>query len=437
MGVFLEDMDGRWPFRPKPERNESFASWFCRTAWANGLSAAELYPVALPGARLYRLDLDRFACDALIENLATYTGIPAHDLRPRTFRAWAGSLFEHDDGQGKLLWLTPAGLRQHATSFGQQACPLCLREDGVPHLKRQWRLAFVTACETHGALLIDRCPACAAPIQPLYAPVSDGGMTLCWNCGFDLGDADVELVDDHAAQRALLRSAHEGWGELGDYGPVRSLSYFRILWTVYRLLATGRFALPLREWTGGPEPPSGIPRIKEVERLNPRCRHALVTMDFGLMQDWPHRFVSACRDVGISTRVLLKEAERTPFALWEPATDYLSAPVTEITEADVTSAKAWLKRHGKRPTYRALQDLLGTHFQAHRTLALPTHKHAPYGTHRYWKLDGVSPEVRAAAVRAAHKKGENTGAWVDRVLRESLEPFDEKDQKCSTYGIAE
>ncbi|MFC1672745.1 TniQ family protein [Pseudomonadota bacterium] len=421
-----EHYEELWPYRPRPIQDESFSSWFCRIAWANGLSAAELYAVAFPGARMFRLDLDRFAGDALIENLSAHTGIPPSDLRSRTFRHWAERVFEHDDGQVKLAWLPPAGLFRSSKSFGQQICPQCLRETDTTYLKKTWRLSFVSACDLHRTLLIDRCPACAAPIQPLYASPSDLAMSLCWNCGFDLRYVLTDRVVDLTAQTALLKIAHDGWSEMGDYGDVHAVSFFCILRKIYRLLATGRFALPLREWVGDKEPPAGIPRIKEIERLNPRCRHALVNMAANLIRDWPHRFIQACREVGISTRVLLKDPTHMPFALWEPVSLQLSNPVFKATQADIKSAKTYLCAHGQRPTYRALMDLLGLHFHAHRNLALPANKHAPYGTCRYWKLDGVSPKVRAAAKQAARREGESVGGWVDKALRRALKPFEEK-----------
>ena len=420
MSIYDNNLDELWPFRPRPLEDESFASWFARTAWANGLDPSELYAVALPGARMFRIDLDRFACGELIENLSAHTGAPADDLWARTLQAWAGRLFDHDDGHNKLIWLPPAGTHQTSKSFGQQVCPRCLQEDAVPYLRQHWRFSFVTTCKTHGILLIDRCPSCAAPIQPLYTPVSAGAMYTCWKCGHDFREVVTQHEDNHAAQQTLLQIVDEGWGQLEGYGSVYALNYFRILWTIYRLLATGRFALPLREWIDDTEPPTGIPRIKEIERLNPRCRHALVIMALGLMQDWPHRFMTACVDVGISSRVLLKNSQQMPFALWEPITQYLSEPVGKITRSDIKNAKASLKAQDVRPTYRALQNLLGMHFHANRQLALPAYKHVPYGTDRYWKLDGISPQTRAAAKRMAKQEGENIGAWVDKTLRHAL-----------------
>jgi hypothetical protein len=39
---------------------------------------------------------------------------------------------------------------------------------------------------------------------------------------------------------------------------------------------------------------------------------------------------------------------------------------------------------------------------------------------RYWKLDGVSLEVRQAARVEAARAGESVGGWIDHVLRDVL-----------------
>lgn len=45
---------------------------------------------------------------------------------------------------------------------------------------------------------------------------------------------------------------------------------------------------------------------------------------------------------------------------------------------------------------------------------------APWGKGRYWKLDGVSSEVKKAARQAAHRAGEGVGPWLDGLLRREL-----------------
>jgi len=412
-----------WPFRPRPKAEEGFSSWFSRVAWENALSPAELYRIALPGARMYRVDLERFACDALIQNLATHTGVPEAVLWDRTHRRWVGRLYEEDEGNNKLLWLPPAGTYQTSRSFGQQVCSKCLKEQKVAYLKITWRLAFVTTCERHGVYLIDRCPGCGEPIQPLYASPNAVSVSRCWKCDLDLSRVDAVHINDGEAlrtQERLIEIADKGWVNLGAYGPVYSLAYFWVLWRVYRLLATGRFAYPLRKWIGGSIPVSSIPRIKEIELLNPRCRQVLLQMACDLMEDWPDKFINACRELGLSSRVLMKDKTLAPFAYWDPVTRHLNDPSIEISKQEIENAKAHLKAQGIKPTYKALKDLLGAKFQAYRQLAEPSNHHQPCGTNRYWKLDGVSPEVRAAAKRAAHREGENIGAWVNHVLQNRI-----------------
>ena len=174
-----------WPFRPKPIGDEAFSSWFSRLAWANGLTPSELFRVASPGARLHRLDLDRYAGLDLIESLGSHTGIPTDELVSRTLDRWLGTLIEEAEGREKLLWLPPAGTIEKSRCFGQQVCPECLRHQDVPYLQQLHRLAFVTSCPVHHVQLVDRCPQCTAPVQPLYASSVPGDICRCWNCGSD------------------------------------------------------------------------------------------------------------------------------------------------------------------------------------------------------------------------------------------------------------
>lgn len=415
-----------WARRPAPQPEESFTSWFVRLAWANGLTAAELYAAAMPGARLYHLDLDRFADPMLLGELAARTGRARANIANRTLRHWLGRLYGDDDGIAKLVWLPPAGTSLSRRSFGQQICTACLREDAVPHLRLTWRLSFAPACPKHKRLLLDRCPRCVEPIQPLYAPAHAKKMGVCWNCGLDLHASKTDRVTtaDIGIQQTLVQAARDRWLALGAADRVHSMAGFRVLWMVYRLLATGRFAYPLRRWLADraltQEPVAGIPRIKEVERLIPRHRMALLSMTWALLQDWPERFVTACEDVGITSRVIVKDRRETPFALWVVATQRLCDPPREVTADELAAAKRVLVNRGVEPTYAALVDLMGVKFTAHQAAAVPSTVRKPCGTDRYWKLDGISASVRAAAKQAARRQGENVGPWVERALREVL-----------------
>ncbi len=413
-----------WPVCPRPEIGESFSSWFVRLSRANGILPKDLYRSVLPGANLNSRDLDRFACDTLIEALAIHTDLNSDRLVKMTIRPWAGIVFDHDDGLGKLPWLPPVGTELSKRSFGQQICTACLADDKTPYYRVDWRLSFVTVCLRHRQLLVDRCPTCAKPFDILKAR-QDGLFVLCQRCGYDLRKTRAEGGYSMGTQLTLLDLIKERWHTLPAYGPVISLAYFKMLLLVFRLLSSGRFAQPMRHWlidhAGAPETTSNIPRVKEVELLNPRCRNLLLEMAFALTEDWPSRFVDACNGIGLTSRHLLKDPATTPFAYWHAVTDHLSFPVRAIEPDELSEAKAMLRRKGVAPTYWNLVDLTGNKILAHRTLAEPAVGHK-YGAGRYWKLDGVSPHIRAAAKAEAHRHGESIGSWIEGVIARQLAP---------------
>ena len=413
-----------WPWRPPLLPDETFSSWFARLAAGNGLSPAELYRVAKAGAHPRPRDLDRYVEPDLQATLAERTGIEAETLRQAAFTRWAGLVFEEDDGRNKLYWLPLAGTENSKRSFGQQFCPACLREDSVPYLRLPWRLGFVTACARHRTLLADRCPGCGEPVQILRTMPERA--IRCWKCHLDLAHVPhgVEVdTGDLDRQQRLLHIATAGWTPLGAYGPVYSFAYFRILMLAFRLLATGRFADPLRAWVAKRMEiaPPNAPRIRQVELLNARCRHELLGLAVHLLDDWPHRFVDACRAIGITSRLLIKSGRTYPFAFAHAVDWHLSETTRAVTAEELRAGMAYLEVRNRRPTFRALTDLFGVKPLAHKSLAEPATRQAPHGHGRYWKLDGVSGEVKLAAREAAIQSGESLGAWVENVLRNALE----------------
>lgn len=420
--------DHRWPGRPGLLPDESFSSWFARTAVANGLRPGELYRIVQPGEDRNPRDLDRYADDHLIGRLADCANIDVERLRRSTFRRWEGSLFDHDHGDRKLAWLPPAGRQGGTRCFGQQACPMCLAGDRQPYLRQIWRLSFVTTCPVHGCLLLDRCQQCGAPFSVLH---QDGqGHIGCWSCGMDIRrfTSTSPRVDPRAVQRDLLGLASQGWWPLEEYGPVYSFAAFDILALLSRILASGRHALGLRAWIADREPqlaipPNIIPRAREGVLLAPCARSVLIPMAFWLVTDWPHRFVSAAEAVKLTSRDLIKKAgNRYPFAFAHVVEWRLRTPEGRKAGSDeLLAAKEILLKHGRPATSRNLIELIGAKPTALAQVADPAATdQAPWGKGRYWKLDGVSADVKAAARLAAHRTGEGVGPWLDALLRREL-----------------
>tara|TARA_R110000782_G_scaffold47620_1_gene104614 strand:- start:161 stop:1345 length:1185 start_codon:yes stop_codon:yes gene_type:complete len=387
------------------------------------LSPADLYSSILQGGRLNFIDLDRWCDPLVIQTLAERTHTPVDYVTQMGLSAYQGRVYERDDPNASLVWLPPIGGTKKK-SFGQQACPLCLDQE-KPYLRRTWRLSFVTACRTHGTHLIDRCESCGAPITPskFKGAISFQG---CVRCGSDLRRISVHTASetDLEIQRRLLDIASHGFGYLGTAGHVHSLAYFWILRRLFHLVVAGEYALPLRmhvlskhDWDIAP---SSIRRITVVDLLPPLQRtHAIRIADF-LMSDWPHHFIEACDAVGLRKNRLIRDEKKTPFSFLRIVDDSLNHAMTKIAKDQVRAATAYMEKQGIDATPDALSAFMGNKLHTQRCLAPTKRKCLPYGTHRYWKLDGVSPETRAKVKKAAKLAGENVGSWVDRALREKL-----------------
>lgn len=420
------DSDIGWPSRPPLLPGESLSSWFARVAESNALSAGQLYRAALPGAHLYSIDLDRAPCRDLLSALSDHTGHPVQRLQQATFSRWAGTVFDRDDGRRKLPWLPPGG-GPKGRSCGHQYCPQCLAEGPAPYFRLRWRLSFVTVCERHGALLQDRCARCGEPVR-LLALHRDREALHCPTCRTRLQDISTLAVEPAGLtpQRQFLQVIRDGWAADVNGAPLYAPSFFQLAAILARLLCGGELALPLRTWLGERMPTMDnggihhVPRVKEIARLNPSRRHLLMMFVWRLLADWPATFVEACRANHISQRLLTRHPDYLPFVFWDPVTRHLSAPNRRIGAAELEEGIAHLHRHGRIASYRALTTLFGTKFVAHQALAEPTGPHAPYGTGRYWKLDGVTPEVRHAVRVAAHQDGESVAAWVENALRDAV-----------------
>ncbi|TWA66681.1 TniQ protein [Azospirillum baldaniorum] len=415
-----------WPGRPTHLEGESFSSWFTRVAAANGLRPAELYRIVQPGGDRNPRDLDRYADIHLLSMMSDKTGTSAEALEHSTFRRWSGMAYERDDGLVKFDWLPPAGREKAKRCFGQQLCPLCLAEDTVPFLRLEWRLSFITVCPKHQRLLLDRCLACNEPFSVLRQD-RHGGI-FCWSCGADargfVGDAPP--VDPVPVQDDLLNTLSQGWRGLGSYGPVYSFTALRILAIITRLIAGGRHAYALREWIANREPrfalpPENLPRVRDGALLTSRARSVLVGMAHYLLEDWPHRFVAASQYVGMSSRDVRKRVDGAyPFAYADAVEWNLTEPLIGSTRDEVLAAKEVLRRRGHSATYQKLKDLRGGKSRTMGELADPASEGAAWGQGRYWKLDGVSAEVKEAARLAAHRSGESVAVWLDRLVRKEL-----------------
>lgn len=413
-----------WPGRPSPKKGESFSSWFTRIAHANALEPKTLYAALFPGARLHSLDIDRWGEENLFEILQAGTGRKRANFTKMTLTAYQGRVYEDSNPKAPLMWIPQVG-GPGRRSFGQRACPKCLQE-GVSYFRLKWRLSFIAACSRHRIELIDRCHDCGAGIVPTRTRPREG-FVCCHVCGADLREAPAASVDIAGLelQQKIWTAAEQGWATIGDATQVHSLAYFWMLRKLYKLVVTGEFALPIREHVlnkvDWPVAAMSIPRLKEIDRLPPGA--SLLAFRFAdyLLSDWPRRFIDACKVVGATKRRLIREEETAPFAFVRAVEAGLTSGTSTVAPDQIERAAGILSDSGLRPTYKNVSSFLGNRIHAHRSLSAPARICKPYGTDRYWKLDGVAPDTRAAAKAAARQAGLNVGPWVDWILKKALE----------------
>jgi len=232
-----------WPIHLKPLDDELCSSWIGRLALAHGLHPYRFCSAILDKRdSVWRRDVDRGGDIRLFQVLATNTGIALDIARHTSLAAYEGTIFERI-AQNNCQWILPVGSGQNARvqSYGQQYCPQCLSEDEIPYFRREWRLAFVTLCLKHGAVLFDRCPNCAGStrccvVKNSYRDIhAMQSLAECLACGYDLRepnglpDRGEVLSEELAFQRSLSDTAKRGWIEIPDSGPVYSHLYFLAL----------------------------------------------------------------------------------------------------------------------------------------------------------------------------------------------------------------
>ena len=306
-----------WPGRPRPLPGETFSSWFARVAATNGLLPDELYEVVTLGSRLHSRDLDRLATADLLEGLSARTGIKVAILADATLARWAGHIYDPDEAVVRLPWLPSVGTERTRPSYGQQFCPHCLAEDRTPYFRLRWRLHFVTACEHHHTILLDRCPGCHEPIHPLKSVRAGHGIE-CHKCGTDLATDPTTEAVDFVAQQLLLTAASQACVELPGHGQIHPPDFFQLILVLLRLIAGGPFAQGLRTHLAAGLNERNLlghtPRMADLYRFDPGQRHILLRIVVRMLDDWPHRFHAACHAAGIS-RWQLERTCRSPFTL--------------------------------------------------------------------------------------------------------------------------
>jgi hypothetical protein len=351
-----------WPHRPHPQPDELLSSYLFRTAGGLGMKPITFLNAIWGSQRsLLGYDIDNRAPDGVINRIVENAGIDRAAIVATTLADLKERLNASLIAKARKPWILPITiLANDRYRPGLQFCPMCLRTDDKPYLRRTWRLAFATCCTTHGVKLRDRCPHCQAPLHPHRAL----SLRHCYRCGGDLAHQPVAAPPSLLEQQREFETAlATGWATLAGQ-PLYAQLYFCVVRQISALLVNGRRTQALRDAVAsrfggdGAEFPKPTER-QPIEYLDVDDRARLFDLVRRIMIDFPSRFVEACIAVRIGRSYIDKDMPYVPFVFADIINTQLDQTPYYPTDAEVAAAAAWLRaRHG-RATYRDLKALCG------------------------------------------------------------------------------
>lgn len=182
-----------WAERLNPIDGESISSWITRISLANLEKTSSL--TGDVGQYPSNVDLDLNWIPELALYFSKKTEIPELTLVKMSLYKLKENIINITKSYNsaslvKDLWFT--GWRKRAKN-GLRFCPLCLKNDEIPHFHKVWRLAYIPICIIHNCFLVNECPKCNSPIAP-YELKWDSNLIKCFNCGYDLSKIKPDLI---------------------------------------------------------------------------------------------------------------------------------------------------------------------------------------------------------------------------------------------------
>ncbi len=323
--------------RPLPLSGELLSSWLIRTAYLHHSDPATFLNLYFPeyDYHLWDNDLDLYENDSFFNRLSIKTGFKKETIYGMTLKPYEGWLSETIYPNNRNAFIMPIfrrkrNIRQHA----QRICPICLKEDKQPYLRKKWRLFFSTACVKHKCFLIDKCPSCGEPFV-IHKRLYDGDFPHCRKCGFSFKTAEPEFINENSYGLEAIGKIYDilekGMFEY-ENNYYYSFFFFYILNRFTNLIKGGyRKNLPIEKGIleNDDLPVSNTPGIPFVMELNIKQQYILFS---ALMQVFKNKksIIRFCADNRLTVKKLTKSLTYIPFWFSE-IRDIMNKPAIHIT----------------------------------------------------------------------------------------------------------
>ena len=358
--------DSMFKIRPLPLDGELLSSWLIRTAYLHHSDPATFLNLYFPeyDYHLWDNDLDLYNNDAFINRLSLKTGYKKEIFYGMTLKSYEGRLSETIHYNNRNAFIMPIfrrkrNIRQHA----QRICPLCLKEDKQPYLRKKWRLFFSTACVRHKCFLIDKCPSCGE-LFVIHKRLFDGDFPHCRKCGFSFKKAEPEFIDENSdglkAIEKIYNILETGISEY-ENNYYYSFFFFYILNRFTNLIKGGyRKNLPVEKGILENDglPVSNTPGIPFIMELDIKQQFVLFS---ALMQVFENRdgIIRFCKDNKLTVKKLTKDLSYIPFWFTE-IRDTMNKTKYSRSIIETQNAMIYLAKMGIKPNLKNLYKYFST-----------------------------------------------------------------------------
>jgi len=358
----------KFRIRPLPLNDELLSSWLIRTAYLHHTDPATFLNLYFPeyDYHLWDNDLDLYDNSSFFEQLSVKTGLKKELIYGLTLKSYESYLSETIHFNNRNAFIIPIfrrkrNIRQHA----QRICPLCLKEDNQPYLRKKWRLFFSTACVKHKCFLIDRCPSCDTPFV-IHKRLFDGDFPHCRKCGFSFKSAEPEFIDEKSSGLKAIEKLYSildtGIFEFEDRN-IYSFFFFDVLNHFTKLVKWGyRKNLPIEEYIlrNNTLPVSNISGIPYAMELDIRQQFVLFSALMDLFKS-KENILKYCTDNNITVKKLSRSIKYIPFWFKE-IYDIMNKKCYSYTIQEIGNALTCLNNQGINPTFKNLYKIFGISF---------------------------------------------------------------------------
>ena len=224
-------MRSRWAVPVPLQPNELFSSWLVRAALTQGCDPLVLTGEVWGKWRIWTTDVDRIYASDTFQTIAHLSGNTIENFRQNSLYVLAAKIICGEPSENAIWpWVLALGTRNTKRRGGLQYCPQCLAADTKPYYRKQWRLAWHTACEIHQSALLDRCHVCRSPVEPHRLLAQDRHINHCATCKSDLSLAPskIILMEVISFQRIADEVIRNGHGEFQSQ-KVDVVNWFKLL----------------------------------------------------------------------------------------------------------------------------------------------------------------------------------------------------------------